>query len=344
MECPARFASQAVGTAGVRALPQAPVRIHVENNPEPEPALRFTPEHLERMLAALPRDRLSFTVNDDRERTAEIAADAEILFAVRKPNALAFAKRLRWIQSISAGVEGLLPLLPPGTMLTNASGVHREKGGEFILAAVLMLNYAIPRFATDKEQKRWAPRFESTVKGKRAMLLGVGAIGGEGARLLKLLGVTTIGVSRSGGRRQHVDRSITFAEIDGRLPEADFLVSSLPLTRETEGLIDRRRLNLLPSRAGVAIVGRAKVFDCDALLAKLKDETLGGAVLDVFPQEPAPPDSPFWTTPNLVMTPHCSVDDHAVYMDRCVEIFTDNLKRYLAGAPLRNVVDPERGY
>src|SRR5215216_1306365 len=135
-------------------------------------------------------------------------------------------QRAEWVQSISAGVEALLPLMPAGAVLTNASGVHRAKGGEFILTAVLMLNYAIPRFATDKAQRRWAPRFERTVEGKRATLLGVGAIGGEGARLLKLLGVSTIGV-----------------------------------------------------------------------------------------------------------------DDHSVYMDRCVEIFSDNLERYLTGAPLRNVVD-----
>jgi phosphoglycerate dehydrogenase-like enzyme len=326
-------------------LPQAPIRIHVENNAETGPALRFTPEHLERILDRPGlRERIAVTVNDDPGRAAEIAADAEIVFAVRKPKSLAFAKRLKWLQSISAGVESLLPLMPPGAVLTNASGVHREKGGEFILTAVLMLNYVIPRFAAEKERRRWAPRFESVVAGKRAMLLGVGAIGGEGARLLKLLGVTTIGVSRSGGQRAHLDRSITFAEMDDLLPQTDFLVSSLPLTRETEGLIDRRRLDLLPGHAGVVIVGRAKVFDCDALLAKLSNDTLGGAVLDVFPQEPLPAESPFWTAPNLVVTPHCSVDDHAVYMDRCVAIFSDNLGRYLAGAPLENRVDPERGY
>jgi phosphoglycerate dehydrogenase-like enzyme len=325
-------------------VPKARVRIHVENNAETE-ALRFTPAHLERILAAHPGlgERLAVTINDDPDRT-DGQSDAEILFAVRKPKSLADAKELRWVQSTSAGVEALLPLMPPGAVLTNASGVHREKGGEFILAAVLMLNYAIPRFASDKQHARWAPRFESTVAGKRAMLLGVGAIGGEGARLLRLVGATTIGVTRSGGRREHVDRSVTFAAIDEFLPQTDFLVSSLPLTRETEGMIDRRRLDLLPRHAGVAIVGRAKVFDCDALLDKLADESLGGAVLDVFPEEPLPPQSRFWTAPNLVITPHCSVDDHAVYMDRCVALFSDNLGRYLDSAPLQNVVDPERGY
>src|SRR4051812_31950213 len=222
-------------------------------------------------------------------------------------------------------------------------GSPRE-GREFILTAVLMLNYAIPRFVSDKAARRWKPSFETTVRGKTAILLGIGAIGGEGARLLKSLGIRTIGVSRSAGDREHIDRSETFETLDRLLPQADFLVSSFPLTSTTAGMIDRRRLDLLPKHAGVAIVGRANVFDCDALLAKLADGTLGGAVLDVFPEEPLPPESPFWDAPNLIITPHCSVDDHSVYMARCVAIFLDNLDRYLEGRPLRNVVDPELGY
>jgi phosphoglycerate dehydrogenase-like enzyme len=322
------------------------VRVHIENNRDAEQALAVTPEHLARSLAERPglAEQVSITFNDDPDQFARIAADAEILLAGRKPKTLAFAKALKWVQSTSAGVEALLPLLAPGTVLTNASGVHREKGGEFILTAVLMLNYAIPRFVSDKERRRWNPSFETTARGKTAILLGLGAIGGEGARLLKSIGVTTVGISRSAGDREHIDRSETVETLDRLLPQADFLVSSLPLTPTTAGVIDRRRLDLLPSHAGVAIVGRAKVFDCDALLGKLAEGTLGGAVLDVFPEEPLPPESPFWNASNLIITPHCSVDDHSVYMARCVEIFLDNLDRYLEGRPLRNVVDPELGY
>src|SRR3954447_13310840 len=145
-----------------RPLADRSVRVHIENNRDAEQALTVTPEHLARSLAERPglAERLSLTFNDDPDRFAEVAADAEILFAGRKPKTLAFANLLKWVQSTSAGVESLLPLIAPGTVLTNASGVHREKGGEFILTAVLMLNYAIPRFVSDKAARRWKPSFE----------------------------------------------------------------------------------------------------------------------------------------------------------------------------------------
>ncbi len=320
------------------------IRVHVENFRPGESELRLDPQALEAALAktSISRELLDISFNEDPAGFERAAGDAEVLLAVRRPTSL--PPSLKWIQSISAGVEALLPLLPPGTLLTNASGVHAEKGGEFILTSVLMLNYAIPKFVTDKERKRWDQRFESTVKGKRAMLLGVGAIGGEGARLLKLLGASTIGVTRSGAPREYIDRAASVSELDALLPDVDFLVSSLPLTTETEGLMDRRRLDLLPKHGGIVIVGRAKVFDCESLLSKLHDGSLAGAVLDVFPVEPLPETSSFWAAPNLIITPHCSVDDHTVYMDRCLEIFFDNLRRFRDGAPLQNLVDPARGY
>jgi phosphoglycerate dehydrogenase-like enzyme len=322
------------------------LRVHVENNPKADPAMTLAPALLEAELARRPAlaGRLDVTYNGDPERFGAVAADAEVVFAGRRFADVSALPRLRWVQSVSAGIEAFLPVLPPDVALTNASGVHAEKGGEFILTAALMLNYGIPRFATDKEHRRWNPQFGPPIAGKVAVLLGVGAIGGEGARLLKLLGARTVGVSRSGGTRPHLDRSLTLAEIDAVLPEADFLISSLPLTAATSNLIDRRRLDLLPARAGVVIVGRAKVFDCDGLLAKLADGSLGGAVLDVFPEEPLPADSPFWSAPNLVVTPHCSVDDHTVYLARCLGLFLDNLERYLRGEPLLNLVDREQGY
>ena len=322
------------------------LRVHVENNPAADAAMTLAPGMFEAELARRPRlaGRLALTFNDDPDRFGSVAEDAEVVFAGRRFADASLLRRLRWVQSVSAGIEAFLPVLPPGVLLTNASGVHAEKGGEFILTAALMLNYGIPRFATDKEHRRWAPQFGPPIAGKTAVLLGVGAIGGEGARLLKLLGARTVGVSRSGGERPHLDRSLTLAEIDAALPQADFLISSLPLTPATAGLIDRHRLDLLPAGAGVVIVGRAKVFDCDALLARLADGSLGGAVLDVFPQEPLPADSPFWSAPNLVVTPHCSVDDHTVYLARCLTLFLDNLERYLAGERLLNLVDRDQGY
>lgn len=322
------------------------LRVHVENDPRAEAALRLTPERFDAALADRTglRERLSVSFNQEPEAFAATAGDAEIIFAGRKIATLDAVPGLRWVQSVSAGVEGMLPYLPADVVLTNASGVHGDKAAEFVLASVLMLQYRIPQFVADQRQRLWRPEFCGTVKGRTATLLGVGAIGAASAEKLKLMGLRTQGISRRGGPRDHIDVSVGFEELDSVLPQTDVLISSAPLTAETAGLIDRRRLDLLPQHAGVVIVGRAGVFDCTALVAKLRDGTLGGAVLDVFPVEPLPPEHEIWAAPNLLMTPHCSVDDHEVYLDRCLDIFVDNLARFADGQPLRNQVDPSLGY
>jgi len=118
----------------------------------------------------------------------------------------------------------------------------------------------------------------------------------------------------------------------------------LPLTPETNGLIGPAELDLLPKHAGVVNLGRGRVIDYDALRQKLQKGELSGAVLDVFYEEPLPADSPLWSTPNLILSPHCAVDDESVYVERCLDIFFGNLKRFLAGRPLENVVDTRLGY
>lgn len=322
------------------------LRVHVENDPAAAPALRVDPAVFAAAFAdqrAL-LDRLDVSYNDDPARFHAVAGDAEVLFAARKPEALERLARLKWVQSTSAGVEALLPLVPPNVILTNASGVHAAKGAEFILTSVLMLNYRIPGFVADQAARRWAPVYGGTVAGRTAMLLGVGAIGAAAARALKGVGVRTIGVTRSGEPRPHIDRSATFDDIDALLPGTDFLVSSLPLTPATAGLIDARRLDLLPHHAGVVVVGRARVFDYAALAAKLTAGTLAGAVLDVFPTEPIPDSDALWAVPRLIITPHCSLDDHSCYSAACLEILRENLARYLDGREMINRVDRGLGY
>lgn len=322
------------------------LKVHVENGRGQPAALTLEQDRLEAKIATRSslRHRVSISVNDDPDRFAERAGDAEIIFAAHKPASFASAPHLKWVQSISAGVETLLPLLPSGVALTNASGVHAAKAAEFVLTSVLMLNYKIPRFVTNKERRAWEPDYGGTVAGKVAMLLGVGAIGSAAARLLKSFGLETIGITRSGSPHDGLDQSATLAQIDGLLGRTDFLISSLPLTPGTAGLIGRSQLDLLPPRAGVVVVGRAQVFDYDALADKLHDGTLAGAILDVFAQEPLPASDRLWKTPRLVMTPHCSLDDHTTYLESCLDIFVENLDRYATGRELLNVVDPAAGY
>ena len=123
-----------------------------------------------------------------------------------------------------------------------------------------------------------------------------------------------------------------------------FVVVTTPLTPETRGLIGAKELDALPRHAGLVNLGRGAVVDYDALSAKLWARELSGAVLDVFHEEPLPAESPLWSTPNVILSPHCAVDDGRDYVTRCLDIFFDNLRRYVASRPMRNVVDRQRGY
>jgi phosphoglycerate dehydrogenase-like enzyme len=276
-----------------------------------------------------------------------VPGDTEILLtSVKLPldQVRTHAPRLRWVQTTFAGVEGILAGLPADLPLANASGVHTEKGGEFVLTAALMLSYRIPDFLANQAAQRWLPRFEPPLRARRVTLLGVGGIGSGAARLLRALGCTVTGVTRSGTAPVPLDAVADASQLDRLLPATDILVSTLPDTPWTRGLIDRRRIDLLPVDAGIVVVGRAAVLDYTAIMDRLDAGTLSGAILDVFPVEPIPPADRLWRTPRLIVSPHCSVDDHSTYLRRCVDIFLDNIENDLAGRPLANLVDPARGY
>ena len=234
--------------------------------------------------------------------------------------------------------------LPEGVTLTNNKGAHTAKAGEFGLMAILMLQSNIPALVAQQRAARWESLYTSPVADRTLLVVGVGNIGGAVARHAKGLGLKVLGVSRHGRSHPDVDEMFTPEALDDVLPQADFLFISTPATSETRNLIDRRRLGLLKPGAGLINVGRAAVVDYDALMERLEDGHLSGAVLDVFDPEPLPPDSPLWRTRNLVVTPHVSADDGESYVSITLELFFANMRRYLAGEPLQNVVRPELGY
>jgi glyoxylate/hydroxypyruvate reductase A len=323
------------------------IRLYVHNDPL-SPVDAVTPARFARAAARVPalRRRVDVSFGDDPVALEAGLREAEVVLAGHfdARDLARRAPRLRWIQSTSAGVETLAPLLPEGVTLTNASGVHGPKGGEYAMTALLMLNHGVPQFVTRQHERRWDPYFTTTIAGRTVVVVGVGRIGAEVARLARRFGLRVLGVRRSGRPHRWVDRMFTPARLHAALRRADFVVVTLPLTPETRGLLDRAALDCLPRHAGLVNLGRGAVVDYEALAAKLRAGELGGAVLDVFPEEPLPPDSPLWQTPNVILSPHCAVDDAVTYVDRCLAIFFDNLGRYLGGRPLRNVVDPGRGY
>ena len=324
-------------------------RVHVTHSSSIVESQLVTPARIRAAAKKFPGllSRVEFVYGDDPASLEESLPETDILLlsgTIDLSGLRARAPKLRWIQSCSAGVEKVVPFIPGDVTLTNASGVNGPRGGEYGMTAVLMLNSRVPSFVTNQQAARWEQIHTTPVAGKTLVLLGVGAIGGEVARLAKRFGMRVLGVTRSGKPHKSVDRMFRTKQLAQVLPKADFVLATLPLTPETNGLVGRAELDLLPKHAGVVNLGRGRVMDYDALIEKLRKGELSGAVLDVFYEEPLPADSPLWSTPNLIMSPHCAVDDESVYVERCLDIFFGNLKRFLTGRPLNNVVDTRLGY
>ena len=197
---------------------------------------------------------------------------------------------------------------------------------------------------TNQHQHRWEQLFSPDITGKTAVVVGLGDLGEAAARAAKKLRLTVIGVRRSLQKNRYADRIVTFKQLDRVLPQADFVVMAVPLTADTRQLLNAKRLKLLRPTAGVINIARGPVIDIAALEAQLRAGQLGGAVLDVVDPEPLPANASLWTTPNLIITPHISCDDGEHYVDITLDLWFDNLKRFIAGRPLQHQVDRRLGY
>jgi len=326
------------------------VRVHVKNNRAGEEVFRTTEQRWREACARHPEvaERVDVLIDWDLDRFEESMATAQALVTWELPTAdlAARAPHLKYIHIIGAGVEHLRPIdwLPPGCVLANNRGVHAEKTAESALMAVLMLNNRIPAYVTDQRARRWAPEFATPIAGKTVLVVGAGEMGTAAARAFKSIGLQMIGVRRGGKPRRPFDRMVGPDALGEVLPLADFMHITLPMTAETKGLIGATELDLMKPGAGLVNFGRAPVLEHDALIARLRDGRLGGAVLDVHEPEPLDPDSPVWDCPNLIVTPHVSSDDDRSYVPKTLDLVFDNLGRLLSGKPLRNRVRPKLGY
>jgi phosphoglycerate dehydrogenase-like enzyme len=326
------------------------MRIHIQNAPDDD-VYRLDATQwcaaLQRAGHAIDSHVVSF--GDTPAELTAAAAEAEVLITIVSEIAGRFplpAPALKLIFCLSAGVDKLAPFdwLPPGVALLNNRGAHGAKAGEYALMAVLMLANGLPRLIGAQQAQRWVRQPASVLAGRRLTVIGVGGLGGAAATAARHFDMDITGVRTRGEPHPACDRVVTTADLDSVLPQTEFLVIACPLTAETRNLIDRRRLMLLPSGAGVVNIGRGPLLEQDALCDLLETGHLAGAVLDVFSPEPVPPRHRLWSTPNLVMTPHCSSDDPNTYNPRSLDIFFANLAAWQAGKPLPNQVDPSRGY
>jgi phosphoglycerate dehydrogenase-like enzyme len=269
---------------------------------------------------------------------------ADALLAWRPPARLgARAPKLRWIQSLTGGCDQWLVGDVPDVPLTCARGTHRLSMPEHILAALFVVTKQIPGIVLDQRERRWRRRVNPTLAGRTLGILGLGAIGAEVARKAAALEMRVVGTRRSAAPVPHVDRVYGAGETDAVLAESDYVVLLLPSTTQTRALIDRRALAKMKPGAYLFNFGRGDLVVDDDLAAAVRDGVIAGAVLDVFRTEPLPTDSPLWTTEGITIFPHVG-GLHPERDEGVAALWVDNLRRFVAGRPLREVVDRARGY
>jgi D-2-hydroxyacid dehydrogenase (NADP+) len=258
------------------------------------------------------------------------------------------APHVKWIQLTSAGADRLLNsgFIEGGITVTTVSGLHATPIGEFILTSILMFAKGAPKSMRAQAKHEWARFAPTELYGKTVGIVGFGHIGEEAGRLAKAFGCYVIATKRSATERAsspNADEILPASELHDLLARSDYVVLSMPLTAETRGMIGERELRAMKPNAVLVNIARGPVTVEAALVRALREGWIAGAALDVFDHEPLPADSPFWDMENVVVTPHISGGTE-IYNQRAVAIFAANLRRYLAGEPLQNVVDPARGY
>jgi phosphoglycerate dehydrogenase-like enzyme len=314
-------------------------------NLEPD---RLTPKQLGQIQSAAPDMRIRVTRDPDEIET--ILDTVEIVVGGLPHPLLDKAHSLRWLQQWGAGADWLMrtpQALEHGFVLTSASGVHAIPISEQIIGYLLAFARGLHRAVCAQVKHQWHRETKGSLfelSGKTMALVGVGAIGGRTAEIAVALGMRVLGVRR--------DPEIAMPNVEAMygpdqlldvLPQADFVVLTVPLTQETKGMIGERELRAMRSTAYIVNIGRGATIEQDALIRALQDGWIAGAGLDVFTPEPLPQDSPLWEMENVIITGHYA-GMTPEYDNRALAILLDNLHRYRTGKPMINVVNKKLGY
>ncbi len=299
-----------------------------------------------------PAIQFVYATTPEQRATALNECDAAYTW-ILNAGELAGAPKLRWVHTSAVAVETLcLPdLFARGIAVSNTRGVQAVPIAEHVMAVVLALSKQLPFVIENQQQARWAQhefigeRLPWLLKGRTLGLIGVGTIGSEIAKRAEAFDMRVVALRRrpAYGVIGHVERVYGRDELEDFLGQCYVLVIAAPLTPETHSMMGAAQFAQLPRGALVINVGRAKIVDTDALIAALTSGHLGGASLDVFPQEPLPATHPLWKTPNVILTPHTSGFRQG-HWDEVVQLFGDNIERWLRGEPLKHRVEPELGY
>lgn len=325
----------------------------------------FNAEQLARLHDLSPRLRvIQHTIEDASALSADVWSEVEVLSTFMVLPAPERAPRLRWVQLLSAGADHAIdhPLWSGDVIFTTTSGIHAIAIGEYVLALMLAWAQRLPALIDHQRRAEWPEdRFElfapQELRGGTVGIVGYGSIGREVGRLASAFGMRVLALQRSS---DPADRGYTVPgvgdpegiiperfyrpqELREMLPECDYVVLAVPLTGATQELIGPDELRAMRPSAFLVNIARGGVVDEPALIRALQEGWIAGAGLDVFAQEPLPDDSPLWGMDNVILSPHIAGSTPR-YFDRAVDVFAENLRRYLAGEPLINRVDRATGY
>ncbi len=324
----------------------------------------LTPEQLAGLEHAAPGASVHQHTLHPGDDPAPFVRDAEVLLTFSPDVDPAQAPRLRWVQVASAGVDRFLnhPLIRSDVQITTASGIHAAPMVEHIMAMMLAWRRLLPQAWRWQTRHEWpqgrAARYRvAELHGATLGVVGYGSIGRHLARVVQAMGMRVLALRRSEGRSDDgwvepgtgdpggdiPERFYGPGELTAMLPLCDYVAITLPLTPQTHHLIGARELAAMKPSAFLVNIGRGAIVDEAALIRALQQGTLAGAGLDVFEQEPVPAGSPLYDMENVIMTPHVA-GLSARYSERLTQLFAENLARYVAGRPLLNLVDRQRGY
>lgn len=283
------------------------------------------------------------------EQLDAMLAQAEVLFCFKPPkNVIARAPNLKWCQTTAVGIEHSIyaDILQSQVILTNSRGLNAVQVSEFVLHLILMCAKQGQFCFQMKQKKQWQQVYPIKLCTKTVGIVGLGSIGSEVARLCKAFGMRVIATQRSAKRvtqAKNVDIVLPKGQLMELLAESDFVVLALPATPETNKLIGKEQLRAMKSTAYLINIARGSIVDEEALIHALEEKWIAGAALDTFTIEPLPTDSKLWELPNVIISWHIAgrhESDGAV----ATELFCENLRRYLYGKKLLNVIDKEKGY
>lgn len=328
--------------------------------------LRFTEAQLDKLRAVSPRLVIRQETTGSAEELARLLKpEIEIAYLQESPSAIRHAEKLKWAQLHLAGVNHLIgsPLWQTDVLLTTSSGVHATPIGEYVLGVMLALNLQLRKAIHFQERHewpkgRWNLFVRHNLRGRKLGIIGYGSIGREVARLGSSLGMEILALRRYEGETRDLGyvRPGT-GDPEGKLPShwyrpaelpallevADVVVLALPATTETRGLIGAAELRRMKADVLLINVARGEIVDQEALIRALQQGWIGGAALDTFDPEPLTASNPLWDCANVIITPHVSAYTPDYY-ETTSDLFAANLRRYLAGEPLLNLVDRQRGY